>query len=128
MWVATNFPAVARHPFYTRLNQWLAEHYFDDFVEDQCQAFYAEIMGRPGLPPGMYFRLLSIGYFEEIDSERGIVCRTADSFALRDFLGVGLEDAPPDRSTISRTRRLIELERYRALFTWISSATYKTFC
>jgi transposase len=65
MWVATtNFPTASSHPFYTRLNQRLAEHYFDDFVEAQCQPFYAEIMGRPGLPPGMYFRLLLIGYFE----------------------------------------------------------------
>ena len=76
--------------------------------------FYAEIMGRPGLPPGMYFRLLFIGYFERIDSERGIAWRAADSFALRDFLGVDLEDAPPDHSTISRTRRLIDLETHRA--------------
>ena len=76
-------------------------------------------MGRPGLPPGMYFRLLLIGYFEGIDSERGIAWRAADSFALRDFLGVGLEDAPPDHSTISRTRRLIDLETHRAVFTWV---------
>jgi hypothetical protein len=69
MWVATtNFPTAASHPFYTRLNQRLAEHYFDDFVEGQCQPFYPEIMGRPGLPPGMYFRLLLIGYFEGIAS------------------------------------------------------------
>ena len=69
----TNLPTAASHPFYARLNQRLAEHHFDDFVEGQCQPFYAEIMGRPGLPPGMYFRLLLlIGYFEGIDSERGI--------------------------------------------------------
>ena len=116
MWVATtNFPTAPGHPFYTRLNQRLAEHYFDDFVESQCQPFYAEIMGRPGLPPGMYFRLLLIGYFEGIASERGIAWRAADSFALSDFLGVGLEDAPPDHSTISRTRRLIDLETPRRL-------------
>jgi transposase len=101
------------------LNQLLAGHHFDDFVEGQCQSFYSEIMGRPGLPPGMYFRLLLIGYFEGIDSERGIAWRAADSFALRDFLGVGLEDAPPDHSTISRTRRLIDLETHRAVFTWV---------
>jgi Transposase domain (DUF772) len=57
-------------------------------------------MGRPGVPPGIYFRLLLIGYFEGIDSVRGIVWRAADSFALRDFQGVGLEDAPPDHSAI----------------------------
>src|SRR4029077_19593223 len=91
MWVATtNFRRPASHRFYTRLNQRLAEDYFDDFVEGQCQPFYAEIMGRPGLPPGMYFRLLLIGYFEGIDSERGIAWRAADSFALRDFLRVGV--------------------------------------
>jgi transposase len=76
-------------------------------------------MGRPSLPPGIYFRLLLIGYFEGIDSERGIAWRAADSFALRDFLGVGLEDEPPDHSTISRTRRLIDLETHRAVFTWV---------
>jgi transposase len=120
MWVATtDFPTAASHPFYTRLNQLLAGHHFDDFVVGQCQSFYSEIMGRPGLSPGMYFRLLLIGYFEGIDSERGIAWRAADSFALRDFLGVGLEDAPPDHSTISRTRRLIDLETHRAVFTWV---------
>jgi transposase len=101
------------------LNQLLAEHHFDDFAEGQCRPFYAETMGRPGLPPGIYFRLLLIGYFEGLDSERGIAWRAADSFALRDFLGVGLEDVPPDHSTISRTRRLIDLETHRAVFTWV---------
>jgi transposase len=76
-------------------------------------------MGRPGWPPGIYFRLLLIGYFEGIDSERGIAWRAADSFALRDFLGVGLDQAPPDHSTTSGTRRLIALETHRAVFTWI---------
>jgi transposase len=75
------------------LNQLLREHGFDDFTEAQCATFYAETMGRPGLLPGIYFRLLLIGYFEGIDSERGIAWRAADSLALRDFLGVGLEDA-----------------------------------
>lgn len=81
MWVATtDFPTAASHPF------------------------YADTMGRPGLPPGIHFRLLLIGYFEGIDSERGIAWRAADSFALRDFLGVGLEDAPPDHSTFNSRR------------------------
>src|SRR4029077_19844673 len=101
------------------LNQLLREHGFDDFAEAQCAAFYADTMGRPSLPPGIYFRLLLIGYFEGIDSERGIAWRAADSLALRDFLGVGLEDAAPDHSTISRTRRLIDLETHRAVFTWV---------
>src|ERR1051325_5051418 len=97
----------------------LREHGFDDFAEAQCVTFYAETMGRPDLPPGIYFRLLLIGYFESIDSERGIAWRAADSFALRDFLGVGFDKDPPDHSTISRTRRLIALETHRAVFTWV---------
>jgi len=120
MWVTTtDFPTAASHPFYTRFNHLLREHGFDDFAEAQCTTFYAETMGRPSLPPGIYFRLLLIGYFEGIDSERGIAWRAADSFALRDFLGVGLEDAPADHSTISRRRRLIDLETHRAVFTRI---------
>jgi transposase len=120
MWVATTeLPTSASHPFYARLNQVLAEHGFDDFAEGLCAPFYATTMGRPGLPPGIYFRLLLIGYFEGLDSERGIAWRAADSFALRDFVGIGLEEAPPDHSTISRTRRLIDLEAHRAVFTWV---------
>jgi hypothetical protein len=87
MWVTTtDLPTAASHPFYRRLNQ-LREHGFDDFAEAQCANFYAGTMGRSGLPPGIYFRLLLIGYFEGIDSERGIVWRAADSLALRDFIG-----------------------------------------
>ena len=76
-------------------------------------------MGRPSLTPGTYFRLLLIGYFEGIDSERGIAWRTADSLALRGFLSLGFDEATPDHSTISRTRRLIDLETHRAVFTWV---------
>ena len=120
MWVATtDLPTAASHPFYARLNQLLREQEFDEFAETQCAEFYADTMGRPSLAPGIYFRLLLIGYFEGLDSERGIAWRAADSFALRDFLGVGLDSAPPDHSTISRTRRLIDLETHRAVFTWV---------
>jgi len=120
MWVAiAELPTAASHPFYRRLNQLLREQGFDDFTEAQCATFYAETMGRPGLAPGVYFRLLLIGYFEGIDSERGVAWRAADSLGLRDFLGVGLDEAPPDHSTISRTRRLIDLETHRAVFTWV---------
>lgn len=104
------------------MNQLLHEHGFDDFAEAQCARFYAETIGRPSLPPGIYFRLLLIGYFEGIDSERGIAWRAADSLALRDFLGVDLKEAPSDHSTISRTLRLIDLETHRAVFTWSYSA------
>ena len=92
---------------------------FDAYVESLCQRFYADEVGRPGLPPGRYFRLLLIGYFEGLDAERAIAWRAADSFALREFLGVVLPEAPPDHSTISRTRRLIDLETHEAVFTWI---------
>jgi transposase len=120
LWIATNdLPVTGGHPFYQRLNQVLDTHGFDAFVEAQCATFYATTIGRPSLTPGTYFRLLLIGYFEGIDSERGIAWRTTDSLALRGFLGLGLEEAPPDHSTISRTRRLIDVETHRAVFTWI---------
>ena len=120
LWIPTNeLPATGGHPFYQRLNRVLDEHAFDAFVEAQCASFYADKLGRPSLMPGTYFRLLLIGYFEGIDSERGIAWRTADSLALRGFLGLGLEEPPPEHSTISRTRRLIDLETHRAVFTWI---------
>ena len=119
LWVATNaLPRTGGHPFYQRLNQVLDQHGCDAFVEAQCATFYAPI-GRPSLLPGTYFRLLLIGYFEGIDSERGIAWRTADSLALRGFLGLGLDEPPPEHSTISRTRRLLDLETHRAVFTWI---------
>jgi transposase len=92
---------------------------FDEFVEQQCSPFYAEKMGRPSLAPGRYFRLLLIGYFEGIDSESGIAWRAADSLGLRGFLGVGLNQMPPDHSTISRTRRLIDVETHQAVFGWV---------
>ena len=109
----------AAHPFYARLNQILDKADFDGYVESLCQRFYADEIGRPGLAPGRYFRLLLIGYFEGLDAERAIAWRAADSFALREFLGLVLPDAPPDHSTISRTRRLIDLETHEAVFTWI---------
>jgi len=120
MWVATTeLPTPAGHPFYARLNQLLAEHGFEEVVEARCAPFYADQQGRPGLAPGIYFRLLLIGYFEGIGSERGIAWRAADSLTLRDFLGLTLPEAPPDHSTLSRTRRLIDLETHRAVFTWV---------
>ena len=119
MWVATqDLPRSAAHPFYVRLNQILDQHDFDGYVEGSVRRFYADD-GRPGLPPGRYFRLLLIGYFEGLDAERAIAWRAADSFALREFLGFVLPEAPPDHSTISRTRRLIDLETHEAVFTWM---------
>jgi transposase len=120
MWVATtDLPVSPGHPFYAKLSAILDEAGFDRFTEEQCQSFYAPVMGRPSLPPGRYFRLLLIGYFEGLDSERGIAWRAADSLAVRSFVGLGLDAAAPDHSTISRTRRLIAVETHRAVFTWV---------
>ena len=120
LWIAaSDLPASPGHPFYARLNAVLDAHGFDRFVEDQCRQFYAAVMGRPSLPPGQYFRLLLVGYFEGIDSERGIAWRAADSLAVRSFVRLALHEAAPDHSTISRTRRLIDVETHRAVFTWV---------
>src|SRR5262249_57455120 len=120
MWVpTTDAPVSAGHPFYARLNAILDEAGFDRFAEEQCRQFYAPVMGRPSLLPGRYFRLLLLGYFEGLDSERGIAWRAADSLAVRSFVGLGLNTAAPDHSTISRTRRLIPVETHRAIFTWV---------
>ena len=120
MWVAqASLAKGANHPFYQRLHQRLEESRFDAFVEGRCRRFSAERLGRPSVAPGRYFRLLLMGYFEGIDAERGIAWRANDSLALRRFLRVGLDEAPPDHSTISRTRRLIDLETHREVFTWV---------
>ena len=120
LWIATSdLPTSPGHPFYTRLNAALDAAGFDPFVEGLCRPFYAPTMGRPSLAPGRYFRLLLLGYFEGIDAERGIAWRAADSLAVREFLRLGLHETAPDHSTISRTRRLIDLETHRAVFTWV---------
>jgi transposase len=120
LWIpTTELPVSPGHPFYRRLNEILDAAGFDRFVEEQCRPFYAPVMGRPSLAPGRYFRLLLIGYFEGLDSERGIAWRAADSLAVRQFLGLGLDEAAPDHSTISRTRRLIDVEAHQAVFTWV---------
>lgn len=120
LWIATqDLPQSAGHVFYERLNQILVRHKFDRFAEEVCAKFYAGNVGRPGTPPGVYFRCLLIGYFEGIDSERGIAWRCADSLSLRTFLGYALDQSPPDHSTISRTRRLIDIETHTAVFDFV---------
>ena len=120
MWVSTaELPKSAGHPFYERLNRVLDDAGFDAFVEAQCASFYADGIGRPSLAPGRYFRLLLLGYFEGLDSERAIAWRAADSLSIRTFLDLALDEAPPDHSTLSRTRRLIDVETHRAVFTWV---------
>ena len=119
-WVATqNLPRSPGHPFYEQLNQILDAAGFDRFCEETCRPFYAEKMGRPSIPPGVYFRMLMIGYFEKLDSERQIAWRCSDSLSLRSFLGLKPEDNSPDDSSINRTRLRIDLETHQALFDWM---------
>jgi len=120
LWVAYTDMAVGPgHPFYVRLNEVLDGEGFDPFVEKLCSKFYAENLGHPGLTPGIYFRSLMIGYFEGIESERGIAWRLKDSLSLRCFLGIAFDEDTPDHSTISRTRRLIDLETHKQVFSWV---------
>ena len=117
LWLATT--SLARspgHPFYERVNVVLGEAKFDLRVEELCRRFYAEGKGRPSLPPGVYFRMLLIGYFEGLDSERGIAWRCADSLALRAFLGFGLDESTPDHSTLSRIRQRLDVEVHADVF------------
>lgn len=110
---------VAGHPFYEALDGLLRTAGFDRHVEGLCRAFYAEKRGRPSLAPGVYFRCLLVGFFEGIDSERGIAWRMADSLSLRHFLGLPMAKNPPDHSTLSRTRRLIDEETHQQVFTFV---------
>lgn len=107
------------HPYYQAMNRILAEAGFDRYAESLCAKFYAKKVGRPSLPPGVYFRCLLLGYFEGIDSERGIAWRTADSLSLRDFLGIPASKATPDHSTLSKTRKRIAVEEHQAVFNWV---------
>jgi transposase len=120
LWIAhTELASAPGHPFYQKLNELLEAEGFDEFVERGCAKFYAPQYGRPSLTPGIYFRSLLIGYFEGIGAERGIAWRLADSLALRRFVGIALDEYTPDHSTISRTRRLLDLDTHREVFTWV---------
>jgi len=120
LWVATtDIPQAPGHPFYRRLNQLLTKRGFDPLVEGLCQKFYHQEIGRPSVPPGVYFRMLLIGYFEGIDSERGIAWRCADSLGLRTFLGYTLTESTPDHSSLSIIRNRIDVETHREVFTWV---------
>jgi transposase len=119
-WIATERLAAApAHPFYQKLNALLAAGGFDPFCAATCQKFYAQTMGRPSIPPGVYFRMLLLGYFEKLDSEREIAWRCADSLALRAFLGYRVDQGTPDHSSLSRTRNRIDLETHQAVFDWV---------
>jgi len=121
MWVATQqLPRTRGHVFYDAVNEILKAEGFDAFVEQECAHFYkSETIGRPSIAPGIYFRMVMIGYFEGIDSERGIAWRCADSLSLKHFLGFELMEATADHTTMSRTRRLIDLETHCRIFSWM---------
>ena len=119
LFVATSEIRRLSHPFYQTLERMLRSEGFDAFAEQACREFYAEKTGRPGIPPGVYFRVLLIGYLEGIGSERGIAWRCADSISLREFIGYGLSKNPPDHSSVSRTRRRLSLEAHEAVFGWV---------
>jgi transposase len=121
--MADGLPKSAGHPFYQKLNELLAEADFDRWIEKRCQRFYAteEKRGQPSIPPGVYFRMLLVGYFEGIESQRGIAWRCADSLSLRQFLGIRLEDATPDPKTLSNTRRRLPEEVFDEVFQFVLS-------
>ena len=120
LWVATSaLPSAPGHPFYERLNALLAKRGFTALVERECAQYYVEDVGRPSIPPVVYFKALFIGFFEGIDSERGIAWRVADSMTLRSFLGYTLTESTPDHSSLSRTRRLMSVETHRLVFRWV---------
>ncbi len=120
MWVATaELPKSEGHVFYRKLNELLAEADFDRFVEALCRPHYHQRQGRPGIPPGVYFRMLLVGYFEGLGSQRGIAWRCADSLSLRTFLGVPLTEATPDHSSLTRVRDRLPLEVHAEVFRFV---------
>lgn len=122
LWVATtDLPKSPGHVFYRKLNQVLAEADFDRAVEELCRPYYAETTGRPGIPPGVYFRMLVVGYFEGLGSQRGIAWRCSDSLSLREFLGLPLHESTPDHSSLTKVRERLPLEVHAAVFRLVLS-------
>ncbi len=120
LWIASDeLPRSEGHVFYRKLNKLLREALFDPFVETLCEEHYHDRMGRPGIPPGTYFRMLLVGYFEGIGSQRGIAWRCADSLSLREFLGVPLSEETPDHSSLTRVRDRLPLETHTAVFQFV---------
>lgn len=114
----TQLVRVPGHPFYGKLNQVLSEADFDLFVEDLCAPHYQR-GGRPGIPPGVYFRMILVGYFEGLDSQRGIAWRCADSLALREFLGYALTDPTPVHASLTEIRKRLPQEVFEAVFQFV---------
>ena len=116
-----NLPRSAAHPFYAKLNELLEEAGFDRWLEKRCEQYYAqeEKRGQPSIPPGVYFRMLIVGYFEGIDSQRGIAWRCADSLSLRQFLGIALGKQSADHSTLTNTRKRLPQEVFEEVFQFV---------
>lgn len=120
LWVATgSLPKSIGHVFYEKLNGLLHEAGFDRFAEELCAPYYHDSRGRPSIPPGTYFRMLLVGYFEGIDSQRGIAWRCADSLSLREFLGIAMGRQSPDHSTLSVIRGRLPEAAHLAVFQWV---------
>src|SRR5260370_35442138 len=118
---ADQLPRSQGHPFYTQLNGLLGQAGFDPWLENRCQQYYhqEERRGQPSVPPGVYFRMLLVGYFEGIGSQRGIAWRCADSLSLREFLGIPLGKQTPDHSTMSLTRTRLPQEVFHEVFQFV---------
>jgi transposase len=120
LWIATtDLPKSPGHVFYEKLNGLLAEAAFDRFVEELCKQYYADDVGRASIPPGVYFRMLFVGYFEELSSQRGIAWRCSDSFSLRAFLGVAWNEKTPDHSSLSKIRQRLPLSVHDQVFAFV---------
>jgi transposase len=118
LWVATaDLPKSPGHPFYKQLNGLLAEAKFDEYVETLCEPHYAAHMGRPGIPPGVYFRMLFVGYFEGLCSQRAIAWRCSDSRSLQSFLGLPITESTPDHSSLTIIRKRLPVEVHEQVFT-----------
>ena len=120
LWVAgKDLPRSAGHPFYTALDRVLVAGDFDRVIEDLCAGHYAKRQGRPSIPPGMYFRMLFVGYFEGITSQRGIAWRCQDSLSIRDFLGLGSTERSPDHSSMTIIRKRLPFEIFDEVFRFV---------
>jgi len=120
MWVATTeLPRSPGHVFYEKLNRLLAEADFDRRCEEICAPYYADELGRPSIPPGVYFRMLFVGYFEGLNSQRGIAWKCADSLSVRNFLGLEVGEGAPDHSSLTRIRQRLPLEVHLKVFTML---------
>jgi len=126
MFVATEALQARGNPFYRAFDALLDRHGFDEFVEDLCRPFYADEEGRPGIPPGVYFRMMMVGYLEGLDSERAIARECDRAFDLSMFLGYGVEGKPPGHSTLSKTRKRLSLEVHQKVFEWVLRALWRS--